>query len=380
MAIIKRKGLGINVVEAAKMRIENIFKSGQKIYCAISGGKDSIILMDLVYKLIQEGRINPQQLEVQFIDEEVIYDCVVKIVMDWRKKFMLAGVKFEWFAVECRNYNCLNSLEDDENFIAWDRYRRDDWARPMPSFATTMTPYLNPRVDKYQDFLSKNNADGITITGVRAAESVNRLYYIARIMSQGGITLDKKMYPVYDWRDSDVWKYIKDNNLDFPDVYQYMWEVGTSKKQLRVCNFFSIDTCRSLSKMYEYYPGLMEKVLRREPNAYLVQLYWDTNMFHRSSENRRKLEAGVEDNKDYRALCIDLVNNPQKVFKNPHYIKIAGAYRSAIIKHGEKMNNDHFRRLYEALLAGDTKTRSLRAILTDIIRTQTGGWESDYKD
>lgn len=380
MAIIKRKGLGISVVDAAKERIVNIFNNGQKVYLAISGGKDSIILMHLVYSLIQEGRINPQQLEVQFIDEEVIYDCVEKIVMDWRKRFMMLGVKFSWFAVECRNYNCLNSLEDDENFIAWDRYRRGDWARKMPSFAITTTPYLAPRKDKYQDFLAKNNADGITITGVRTSESINRLYYVARVNQQGGMTVDKKMYPVYDWKDSDVWKYIKDNNLDFPDVYMYMWESGVSKRQLRVCNFFAIDTCRSLSKMYEYYPGLMERVLKREPNAYLVQLYWDTNMFHRSSETRKELEKDEADDKDYRKLLIDLVNHPEKTFKNEHTLKtIAPAYRKAILQHGEKMTPIHFKRLYEALLAGDTKTRTLRAVVTNVVRTQTGGWESDYK-
>ena len=379
MAIIKRRGLGINVVDAAKERIVNIFNSGQKVYLAISGGKDSIIMMHLVYSLLQEGRINPQQLEVQFIDEEVIYDCVAKIVEDWRKRFMLIGVKFSWFAVECRNYNCLNSLEDDENFIAWDRYRRDDWVRQMPSFATTRTPYLTPRKDTYQQFLAKNNADGITITGVRTTESINRLYYVAKVMEQGGMTKDRKMYPVYDWKDSDVWKYIKDNNLDFPDIYLYMYECGVSKKQLRVCNFFAIDTCRTLSKMYEYYPDLMERILRREPNAYLVQMYWDTNMFHRNSKTRKELEKDVDDDKDYRQMLIDLVNNPQRTFKNPHYISIAGQYRRAILQHGEKMRPEHYKALYEALIAGDTKTRSLRAIITDVVRTQTGGWESDYK-
>lgn len=367
----------MNVVEAAKLRIKNIFSNGTKVYLAVSGGKDSIVMMDLCYKLIESGDIDPKQLEVQFIDEEVIYDCVVDICKAWRKKFMLVGAKYTWFCVEHRNYNCLHSLEDDENFIPWDRYARDRWARPMPSFAVTSTPYLDPRNDTYQAFLSKNNADGITITGVRCAESINRLYYIARINARGGITGDGKMYPIYDWKDSDVWKYIKDEGLDFPDVYQYMWESGVSKKQLRVCNFFSIDTCRSLSKMYEYYPGLMERVLRREPNAYLVQLYWDTNMFHRSSKTKRELEKDVEDNKDYRKLLIDLVNNPTKTFKNPHYLRIADQYRGVILRHGEKMQPHHFKELYIALLAGDTKTRTLRAVTTDIVRTTKGGFDSD---
>lgn len=42
--------------------------------------------------------------------------------------------------------------------------------------------------------------------------------------------------------------------------------------------------------MNEYYPDLMERIIRREPNAYLAALYWDSEMFGRSSKNRRAIE------------------------------------------------------------------------------------------
>lgn len=58
-----------------------------------------------------------------------------------------------------------------------------------------------------------------------------------------------------------------------PDIYLYLWQAGTRKGQLRVSQFFSVDTARSLVKMNEYYPDLMERVTRREPNAYLAALY-----------------------------------------------------------------------------------------------------------
>lgn len=379
MAVIKRKGLGINVVEAARKRIKNIFDSGVKVYLAVSGGKDSIVMMDLCYKLIQEGEIDPKQLEVQFVDEEVIYDCVVDICKAWRKKFMLVGAKYTWFCIEHKNNSCLRSLEGDDIFIPWDRYARDKWARPMPPFAVTNTPHLIPREDTYQSFLSKNNADGITITGVRCAEAINRLYYIAEINKRGGMTNDQKMYPIYDWRDGDIWKYIRDNDIDIPEVYQFMWEAGVPKKQLRVCNFFGIEACRSLLKMYEYYPDLMERVLRREPNAYLVQLYWDTDMFRRNSERKKELDEGMDDNKDYRKLLIDLVNNPAKTFKSPHTLKVADMYRGVVLKYGGIMKPEHWKDLYVSLMAGDAKTRSLRAITTDIVRGIKGGLDSDYK-
>ena len=36
------KNLGIDVLEAAKLRIKNAFSNGLKIYLSVSGGKDSI--------------------------------------------------------------------------------------------------------------------------------------------------------------------------------------------------------------------------------------------------------------------------------------------------------------------------------------------------
>lgn len=287
MALVKKK-LGINVLEASKIRIKNIFDSGVKVYCNVSGGKDSIVMMSLLYDLVQSGEIDGRQLEVVFIDEEVIFDEVVKVCEDWRKKFMLLGVKYTWYTIEHRNNNCFNALENNENFIPWDRYDESKWARKKPRFAVSESPYLVPRVENYQDFLARSQRDGICIIGVRCSESVNRLNYIATVNSKGGVSSKNIMYPIYDWKDSDVWKYIRDHNLDFPEVYLRMYEAGTNKSQLRVCNLFSIDTCKALTNLFEIYPDMWEAVLRREPNAYLVRLYWDTEMFHRETKKKEK--------------------------------------------------------------------------------------------
>jgi hypothetical protein len=86
-------------------------------------------------------------------------------------------------------------------------------------------------------------------------------------------------------------------------------------------------------------------------------------MFHRSSSRRRKLEdEEEEDTKDYKAMLIDVVNNPRKYFRNPHAIKVAGQYRAALIRKHGMMQPWHYKRLYEAIMAGDTKTRTLRAL------------------
>ena len=61
----------------------------------------------------------------------------------------------------------------------------------------------------------------------------------------------------------------------------------------------------------------MERFLRREPNAYLAVMYWDSEMFHRTTKKRRELEG--EDKKDYRALLKDmLLIHPGDFFNTPH--------------------------------------------------------------
>lgn len=364
MALV-RKNIGINVLEATKIRMRNIVKAGTKIYVDVSGGKDSIVMMSLVYDMVMSGELDPKRVEVVFIDEEVIYDEVVRVCNDWRKKFMLAGVKYSWFTIEHRNNNCFNALENNENFIPWDRYEEKNWSRKKPDFAISDSVYLVPRTENYQTFLMRYQTDGLALIGVRCAESINRLQYVATINSKGGVGGTGKCCPIYDWKDSDVWKYIKDKNLDFPDTYLRMYEAGTNKSQLRICNLFAIDTCKSLTFMFEVYPHLWEAVLRREPNAYLVRLYWDTEMFHRSTAKRQKLEDNSA-KVDYKAKLIEVVNNPTKYFKNKHALILCNEYRNVVMKDGNKITDKQYKKLYEALMGGDTKGRTLRAVKNDI--------------
>ena len=60
----------LNVLQAAKIRIRNVFANGCKIYLSFSSGKDSLCMANLVYEMILSGELDPKQLTVTFIDEE----------------------------------------------------------------------------------------------------------------------------------------------------------------------------------------------------------------------------------------------------------------------------------------------------------------------
>lgn len=363
---IKRCPASIDVVEAAKIRIRNVFRNGLPVYMSFSGGKDSLCLSQLVMNLIQAGEINPAQLTVQFIDEEAIFPCIDEKVREWRKKFMLVGAKFEWFCLEVKHYNCFNELSNDETFICWDRYKKDVWVRQPPSFAIRSHPLLKPRTDAYQDFLPRVCSGGITVTGVRTAESIQRLQYMASMFRTGrNITRRGQIYPIYDWRDNDVWMYLLQEKVDIPDVYLFLWQTGSNKKQLRVSQFFSIDTAKSLVKMNEYYPDLMERIVRREPNAYLAALYWDSEMFGRSTKARKESEKG-ENEKDYKAILLGLFSDMDGNFPTKHKKYVAEKYRNFFMRVSAIANNKDFKNIYEGLISGDPKFRTYRALFQQI--------------
>jgi len=361
---IKVKHASIDVVEAAKIRIINIFKNGIPVQLNFSGGKDSLCIAKLVYDLIKKGHIDSALLTVQFIDEEAIFPCIEKTVMDWRKKFLLTGARFEWYCIEVRHFNCFNALENDESFMCWDSEKESVWIRRPPAFAIRSHPLLKPRIDTYQEFMHRAFKHQISIVGVRAYESYQRQSYMAAMTAAGNdMTSDYRVHPIYDWKDNDVWLYLLNNNVDIPNIYMYMWQAGIYMRHLRVSQFFSIDSAANLVRMNEYYPDLLERVIKREENAYLASLYWDTEMFRRSTNRRKALEATSDtDAIDYKAKLAYMFANFDSLFTNPLKVKVAESYRNAYLQFiTYDSNNKGFKRLYEGLISGDPKLRTLRA-------------------
>lgn len=351
----------MDVVTAARIRIRNAFRNGVPVYMSFSGGKDSLSLAQLTLGLIQSGEIDPSLLTVQFVDEEAIFPCIEQTVKNWRRKFLLVGAQFEWFCVEVKHFDCFNELSEDETFICWDKRKRGVWVREQPPFAITQHPMLRPRIDNYQSFMPRIDMDGITLTGVRAKESVQRLEYMAHMNLGGkGITKRRQMYPIYDWTTNDVWLYLRNEGVEIPEIYLYLWQTGTPRNQLRVSQFFSVDTAKSLVQMNEYYPDLMERIMRREPNAYLAALYWDSEMFGRRTRARRKAEGEVK--RDYKALLARMFSDMPRYFNTPRKMRVAKQYRDFFLRVSLVATDNDFRQMYESLIRGDPKLRSFRAL------------------
>lgn len=373
--MLKQIEVDMDVLTAAKLRITNLFKNNAKVYMSLSGGKDSIVMADIVYNLIKEGRIDKELLTVVFIDEEAMYDEVIDIVKAWRKKFMLIGVKFEWYCLETKHFNCLNTLKDEETFITWDRYEKPRWIRQPPPFAIFDHPLLDKRKDSYQNFLEKLTRDGFQMIGSRTAESIQRLMNMANVNSNS-ISSGRRFYPIYDWKNADVWLYLYKNKLDIPVTYVQMWQVGVKRQNLRISQFFAIDTVRSLVRMSEFNPDLMNRIDKRQPNAYLACLYYDSEMFARNGKGRKQIEEKSEqEERDYKQAFINYLYDDRN-FETDNAKKVQNWYKHRLIALMKfEPTNDDYRKMYEGIKAGDTKLRTGRAIARNIKARYNSGKE-----
>ena len=117
--------------------------------------------------------------------------------------------------------------------------------------------------------------------------------------------------------------------------------------------------------MNEYYPDLMERIIRREPNAYLASLYWDSEMFGRSTRKRKALE-GEKEEKDYKAELIKMFNNMDEYFPQEHKRYVAERYRNFFLQVSAIATPKDFKAIYEGLVSGDPKQRTFRALYQKI--------------
>lgn len=363
---IKRLKSSMSVVDAAVIRILNAFRQGVKVYLSFSAGKDSLCLSHMVYSLIRQGKIDPKQLTVFFIDEEAIFPSMEQMAYQWHGIFTKAGVRFDWYCLPFKQVSCFHQLQEDERWITWEPGKEEKWVRDAPPFAIRKHPAIHyPGEMNYQRFCDVVMNDGIKLTGVRASESVQRLQYIARSKMGGGSQGQQyTVLPMYDWKDTDVWLYIKEHRLKFPESYMDLYRDGLSRPQMRLSNFFGADSCNNLRHIAATNPDLWARIERREPNAYMVMLYWDSELFKRSTRKRRKMEEDGP-KKDYKALVkAALFEDFDKTFLSPERKTVGKRYRQLWIKMNGTGSEKIYKRMYEAIIAGDPKLRTLRAIIS----------------
>lgn len=167
-------------------------------HVAFSGGKDSIVLLDLVKKALPKD-----EFVVVFGDTQMEFPDTYEVVNKIEAQCKAKGIKFY------RAKSDLGALESWRKFAPPSRVLR--WCCNVHK--------STPQVIELRKVLGKPNYRGLAFVGVRAAESARRNEYDfeSRGMKQKG---QYSANPILDWTSYEVWLYIYANNLFINRTYK----------------------------------------------------------------------------------------------------------------------------------------------------------------
>lgn len=279
-----KRGIGINVLEAARQRIAWTFDTFPRIYVSCSFGKDSTVMLHLVMdEAIKRGRT----VGVLFLDLEGQYKLTIDHGLDLLEMYAEHIEPF-WVALPIHLRNAVSQFQ--HHWITWEPGRENDWIRQPPDCAIT-DPKVFPfykYAEEFEDFVPDfgqwyaQDQLCACLVGIRSDESLNRYRTIAGhgMKFEGrnwtnyiGGTL-WNVYPIYDWRTEDLWTY----HAHYPDkpynrLYDRMHQAGLSIHQARICQPYGDDQRKGLWLFHIIEPDTWARVVARVNGANQGALY-----------------------------------------------------------------------------------------------------------
>lgn len=279
-----KRGLGMNVLDAAIERIAWTFDNFEKIYLSFSGGKDSSVMLHLV---MDEARRRRRKVGVFFLDWECQITLTIDYVRDMFHRYRDVILPY-WIALPVKTWNACSQYEPE--WTAWDPAKRDLWVRepdPLSITDARMFPfyYEGMPFEELVPAFGEWFADGeraACFVGIRADESLNRFRTVARKNkpTYGGkpwttnaIADVWNVYPIYDWRVADVWTYLCGQRKPYNRLYDRMFQAGVTPHQMRICEPFGDEARKGLWLYQVVEPEMWAKVSLRVAGANTGALY-----------------------------------------------------------------------------------------------------------
>lgn len=244
-----------NVLEAAKKRIEIAFRDFDNVLVAFSCGKDSGVMLNLVYEYAKENdMLNKMALYYQ--DYEAGYKYTHEYA--YRVFSGYEGIKRKFWLCLPHSAACSVSMYEPR-WIPWNDEQRKIWVRDMPDLNCVVNidnvPYkfikgtkgFDARIQFAQWFSSEYGNTAVMI-GLRADESLTR-QAIFTSKHRSKMHMDYKFtkevdkltmnfYPIYDWETSDIWGANALFGWDYNKIYDLYYQAGLTVDQMRVASPF----------------------------------------------------------------------------------------------------------------------------------------------
>lgn len=283
--------LDTNVYEEAKNRIRHALNLYDSIVVAFSGGKDSLAVLHLVKEVYEELGIK-SPVNAIFRDEEVIPDCVIDFVDEYRKQSWL---NLKWFCVPLKSSKFI--LGKTHDYVQWDPARAGNWVREKPSWGITHSD-PNTVFDQYtmdSHVGSFYRGKVCVLTGVRAQESLMRLRAILSKINDTTFasTKDNRVSlgrVVYDWSEDDIFKYFYDRKIRYCPIYNHQ---AVNGEQYRVSTPLHAESAKRMSVLRTRDPLFYERIVKVFPEVVVQEKYYSALNLEAAWQDYPQTHAGV---------------------------------------------------------------------------------------
>ena len=267
-----KKYLKIDVLTAAKQRIEWTFDNFEKITVSFSGGKDSTVMFHLV---ADEAMKRGRKFAVMIVDLEAQYSATIEHMYNMVERYKDI-IDLHWCCLPISLSNAVSNFEP--RWKCWDEDKKDVWIRDKPAFAKTSYPFFTDG-QEFEEFVVlwadwySGGGDCAVLVGIRADESLNRLRTICTFDKEtfAGKRYTTKVvesvynvYPIYDWKTKDIWVYhAKYKDKGHNRIYDLMNKAGVPLSQQRLCQPYGHDQRKGLWLYHILEPKTWYKLLCR---------------------------------------------------------------------------------------------------------------------
>ena len=278
-------GLNKNVLDASIERIEYTFENFERVYLSFSAGKDSTIMLHLVADVAK--RLN-RKFGVLLVDLEGQYELTIEHALQCAEMYKDL-IDLHWV---CLPINLRNAVSVYQPFWkCWDPEAKEAWIRKPPKQAKTKIedyPFFTDGME-FEEFVPEfgewysQGKSCACMVGIRSDESLNRFRTIAtdRKVKHNNKQWTTKVtdncfnvYPIYDWRTSDIWLYHSRNpEKPYNKLYDLMHKAGVPLGNMRICQPYGDDQRRGLWLFHLIEPQTWSRVVARVNGANGGALY-----------------------------------------------------------------------------------------------------------
>lgn len=292
---------GRHVFDEALRRLNAIYAGGHTVVVSFSAGKDSGVCLELaIIAARQTGRL---PVTVVMRDEEIMFPGTFEYAARVAQR---KEVAFRWLVARQPIVNFFN-----RSVPYWwvfdDRLPPSSWVREFPPFAEEIPEKNIKAMITRERFPTDRGKDIYAVIGLRGDESPTRMYAIHS--SKGHLTKPNDIgvrycRPIYDWKTSDVWKAVHENDWDYNRAYDVMFRYGVDVHHQRIAPpTLARASIHSLGFARAAWPRWFDRVEARLPGAKTAAMFGMIAV----SPHRRKGESWEE---CYRRECIEDAPTP----------------------------------------------------------------------